>query len=29
LVNHIWIHVENNLITNPGNNPVWTYLNFS
>jgi hypothetical protein len=22
LVNHIWIHVENNLITNPGNNPV-------
>jgi hypothetical protein len=22
LVNHIWIHAENNPITNPGNNPI-------
>jgi hypothetical protein len=29
LVNHIWIYAGNNPVTNPGNNPIWTYLNFS
>jgi hypothetical protein len=29
LVNHILIHSGNNPLSNPRNNPFWTYLDFS